>query len=345
MATPSRPARLPLPDLLRGLCAVAVMLHHEAPLYGSPGLFPRAYLAVDFFFMLSGFVLTLAFEPKLNTTLSAPRFMAQRAARLWPILAVGVAIGALARLHAGAPLMALAAPFLASLLFLPWPQGRGGLFRLDGPQWSITYELLGNLAHALVLRRLSDRALLVLVALCAALLIWRAQAWGSIGLGDGTANWPGGLPRLGFAYGLGVWLGRAFARPHPAPRSLWPAALLPLAIITAPFWPLSTATGDLLAVLLLFPPALWCCAHVSMPPRLARLSDALGRLSYPLYAIHGPLLLASAPYLRHHLALRPLALAGIVALAGLITLSPLMRGLPLPRKSRSQNLETPPPSG
>jgi peptidoglycan/LPS O-acetylase OafA/YrhL len=327
----SKPARLPLPDLLRGLAAMAVMLHHEAPLYGSPGLFPRAYLAVDFFFMLSGFVLTLAFEPRLNATLSATRFMAQRAARLWPILAVGVSIAAAARLATGAPFSTLAAPLLASLLFLPWPQGRGGLFRLDGPQWSISYELIGNLAHALLLRRLSDRALLGLVMACAGLLIWRAQAWGSIGLGDQTTNWPGGLPRLGFSYGLGVWLGRAFALPHAAPRMLWPAALLPFAMITAPFWPLSTAAGDLVAVIILFPPALWSAAHVRKGPHAARLSDALGRLSYPLYAIHGPLLIASAPFLRHHLALRPLALLAIVALAALITLTPLMRGLPLPK--------------
>jgi peptidoglycan/LPS O-acetylase OafA/YrhL len=175
---------------------------------------------------------------------------------------------------------------------------------------------------------LSDRALLALVAVCAGLLIWRAQAWGSIGLGDGTANWPGGLPRLGFAYGLGVWLGRAFARPHAAPRMLWPAALLPFAMITAPFWPLSTVAGDLVAVLVLFPPALWCAAHV---PMNARIADALGRLSYPLYAIHGPLLIASAPVLRHHLALRPVAMVGIVAVAALISISPLMRGIPLPR--------------
>jgi peptidoglycan/LPS O-acetylase OafA/YrhL len=61
-------------DALRGLAAVGVVLHHEAPLYHSPGLFPRAYLAVDFFFMLSGFVLTLAFEPKLRAGMGAGDF-------------------------------------------------------------------------------------------------------------------------------------------------------------------------------------------------------------------------------------------------------------------------------
>jgi peptidoglycan/LPS O-acetylase OafA/YrhL len=54
----SAPARLSLLDGLRAIAAVAVMVHHESGIYGTPWPLPRAYLAVDFFFMLSGLVIT-----------------------------------------------------------------------------------------------------------------------------------------------------------------------------------------------------------------------------------------------------------------------------------------------
>jgi len=338
MASPPRPARLPLLDALRGIAAIAVVLHHEPMLYGHEGPFTRAYLAVDFFFMLSGLVLTLAFEPKLRIGLPVPRFLAQRIARLWPIMAVGVLIGASAFWHHYGPAH-LPALLLASLLLLPWPLGRGGLFRLDGPQWSVSYELLANAAHALLLWRLSNRALLGFALACGALLAWQAAQWGSVGMGDATPNWWGGFARVGYGYSLGVWLGRQFAtdRARISPPLAWAiAALLPLTLLTAKWWPLGVVAGDLLAVFLLFPPALWAAAQVPMAGWPARAADALGRLSYPAYAVHGPILIWGALLSRAHpdLAplLRPAALALTFAAAGLLAISPLARGIPLRRQ-------------
>jgi peptidoglycan/LPS O-acetylase OafA/YrhL len=94
----SRPP--PLLDALRGIAAVAVMLHHEPLLYAARGAITRAYLAVDFFYMLSGLVLTLAFEPRFAQT-GARHFMLTRA-RLWPVMAVGVLLGACGNIWATA---------------------------------------------------------------------------------------------------------------------------------------------------------------------------------------------------------------------------------------------------
>lgn len=339
MATPAPPARLPLLDALRGIAAIAVVLHHEPMLYGSEGPFTRAYLAVDFFFMLSGLVLTLAFEPKLRAGLAPPRFLAMRLARLWPVLAVGVVIGAAGFWWHYGPrhLPALA---LASLLLLPWPLGRGGLFRLDGPQWSVSYEVLANIVHALLLWRLSNRALLGFALACGALLAWQASLWGSVGMGDATPNWWGGFARVGYGYGLGIWLGRQWAAGggRIAPWLAWSAAaLLPLTLLTAKWWPLPTVAGDLLAIFVLFPPALWGAAQVALSGWPARAADALGRLSYPVYAVHGPVLIWGAMLGRRHAdwaaTLRPAALLATFALAALLAISPLSRGIPLRRKS------------
>jgi len=343
MATPAPPPRLPLLDALRGIAAIAVVLHHEPALYGETGPFTRAYLAVDFFFMLSGLVLTLAFEPKLrawpNGGLSPDRFLIARLARLWPVLAVGVLIGAAWRWWIGATghLWLLT---LTGLALLPVLRGRGGIYQLDGPQWSVTFEVIANFVHARLLCRLPDRAVLGFALVSGALLAWAAADWGSAGIGDNTLNWWGGFARVGFSYALGIWLGRQLAagRGRIAPWLAWSAAaLLPLTLLTAKWWPIPTLAGDLLAIFVLFPPALWGAAQVALSGWPARAADALGRLSYPVYAVHGPVLIWGAAIARRHPdwagVLRPATLAAAFALAALLAISPLARGIPLRRKS------------
>lgn len=339
-AAPS--GRLPLLDALRGVAALGVVLHHEAPLYGTPGLFPRAYLAVDFFFMLSGFVLTLAFEPKLRAQtearLNAADFMIRRVARLWPVLAVGVLIGAGWRLSIGftGQLWLLT---LSGLALWPIVRGAGGIFQLNGPQWSLAYEVLANAVHALVLVRLKNRLLLVFVLACAGLLAWCAYAWGSVGLGDTGRNWWGGFARVGFGYGLGVWMGRQFAagRAPVSPAAAWAGGLLlPLTLFSLPWWPLGVVAGDLMAAFTVFPVALWCAAHVALRGGALKIADGLGRLSYPAYAIHGPVLIWGASLAHGHGAqaalIRPLTVGAVLALAGLLAISPLAHGIPVRRK-------------
>jgi peptidoglycan/LPS O-acetylase OafA/YrhL len=78
-------------DGLRGIAAIAVVIYH-LPI--EPKLVPHGYLAVDFFLMLSGFVLALAYSDKLHSGMSFRSFFLKRAIRLYPIAIVGTAIGA-----------------------------------------------------------------------------------------------------------------------------------------------------------------------------------------------------------------------------------------------------------
>ncbi|KAH2558053.1 hypothetical protein KXV42_008944, partial [Aspergillus fumigatus] len=96
-------SRLHLLDALRGIAAIGVVLHHEAPLYGAPGLFPRAYLAVDFFFALSGFVIAHAYDRRMAEGLGFGGFMLRRFVRLHPIVPLATLIGALAWVFAPFP--------------------------------------------------------------------------------------------------------------------------------------------------------------------------------------------------------------------------------------------------
>ena len=340
--SPKAVTRLPLLDALRGIAAIAVVFHHEPGLYGSHGLFPRAYLAVDFFFMLSGFVLTLAFEPKFRDGLTADRFLIQRFARLWPVLAVGIVIAGAGQWWAHGGMRPLVLTALGLLLISDF-RGRWGIYPLDGPQWSVTFEIIANALHVSVLWRMSDRAVLGFALVCGVLLAALGWHFGTLGIGDIVPNWWSGFARVGFSYALGVWLGRQFAAGRgriALGRWGWIAGLpVPLVLLTAGWWPLASPMADMIAVFVIFPPALWVAAQGTMSGIAARAADALGRLSYPVYAIHVPVLVVGARIAHSHPAqldaIRGATLIATFALAGALAISPLARGIPVRfRKAR-----------
>ena len=330
-ASIAKPPRLPLLDGLRGIAAIAVVFHHEPGIYGSHGLFPRAYLAVDFFFMLSGFVLTLAYERRLQSGLTSLAFMRLRIARLWPVLAVGIIIAGLGKWGIARSWLPLT-DMCMGLLLIPVLSGNNRLYQLNGPQWSISFELIANAAHALVLRRLSNGALLILALGFGFLLAFQGWHWGSLASGDVVHNWWGGFARVGFSYCVGIWLGRRFCG-YPAPPIAWGFAALPLPFIllTAPLWPFSRFAGDCLAVFVVMPPALWIAAHARVPVWARPALGWLGQISYPIYALHAPVLVLAGRYI-HPLPLgaqmpaRAGALALTFALAYLLAISPLAKG-------------------
>jgi peptidoglycan/LPS O-acetylase OafA/YrhL len=289
--------RLPLLDALRGIAALAVMLHHESGLYGTHWPLPRAYLAVDFFFMLSGLVLTPVMEPRLRAGLGAERFVVQRLRRLWPVLAVGVSVGGLHALLLGRADAALL--LLGGLMLVPMLKGAGGIYRLDGPQWSVSFELIANYAHARLLARLSDRQVLGVTLAMGATLAGLIGHVGSVAMGDVVANWWGGFARVGFNYALGVWMGRRLAASAPMRGGLLALLPVPLVLGLMPLVPLPVAWGDGLAVFLLLPGALWWAAHATCPAPAERAARWLGELSYPLYALHVPLLVIGAGLIHH----------------------------------------------
>ena len=82
-------------DGLRGVAAVLVLCYHTHVFPGSAAIAPHGYLAVDFFFMLSGFVIASAYQEKLKAVFTVPDFVMQRVIRLYPVALVGILLGAL----------------------------------------------------------------------------------------------------------------------------------------------------------------------------------------------------------------------------------------------------------
>jgi peptidoglycan/LPS O-acetylase OafA/YrhL len=292
-----RRSRLILLDGLRGIAAILVVLYHCNTIRQDKIIFFDAgFLAVDFYFILSGFVLTLAFEQRFGRGLGTVGFMKLRVIRLWPALTVGVLLGAVAiTLDTPSPL--IVPLILLSLLMVPFLTPGGLLFSVNCVQWSLAFELIANLTHVLVLRRLSQRTLIAICAACGTAMVVAIDAFGTVGMGAELDTVLYGFPRVGFSYTLGILLARRW---HGEPASVTPGWVFVLAgpvalivgasLLPAPLRPVGEGIAMLVAMPLLFHAASRAKAPSFAEPWL----HWLGSLSYPLYAVHYPLLWIAA---------------------------------------------------
>ncbi|MGC6327846.1 acyltransferase family protein [Rhizorhabdus sp. FW153] len=282
--------RLQTIDALRGVAALFVLLGHAATFFDLQH-FPRFWLAVDLFFLISGYVLAAVYEPRFREGLTATAFLKARLLRLYPLYLVGLVVGiisaiaalALKRgdLSAGQFVVAV----LSGLLMLPSPTWAGddSLFPLNFPAWSLFFELVANLALALLWRRLTTPMLLLIVATSAAGML----AYGDPGAGESWSSILGGIPRVGFSFFLGVLIQR-YRRPSRSPGwSPWFAVAGLATVLWLRNLP-GGALADFATVVLVFPAILWLVAE--REPKLSDMAQALGAMSYPLYVIHAPLI-------------------------------------------------------
>ncbi|MEJ0026481.1 MAG: acyltransferase [Rhizomicrobium sp.] len=313
-------------DGLRGVAALAVVLYHlPGPLHA---LAPRGYLAVDLFFLLSGFVLAGAYEARLRAGLVPGAFLLIRLKRLWPVYAVGVVLGVFvfSLVRALCPEAGFAFPhetmaqaILTSLLFLPQFAAYGGpAFPFNAASWSLSVELFGNLAYAALARTLRAPLLAALICVGLAGVALVALKTGTLDVGVSPSNLAGGYIRFLFSFPAGIALWRLEAAGRlPTMRSpLW------LAFAAAAFAFCGGGGGaarDIVTVVFLFPAILVAARGNPRSARLARAFAWAGAVSYPLYVLHPPLVVAlSALASPSALPLASLAvLCGTIAAAAL----------------------------
>jgi peptidoglycan/LPS O-acetylase OafA/YrhL len=274
-------------DGLRGIAAIAVFLHHFGDLSGlGRPYFRQGPLAVDFFFVLSGFVIAQAYEGRLKTDLTWFGYMRLRLARLYPAIFAGAVIGLVVAACSGEkiyPLLALQFLLLPALQGLPFP--------LNPPQWSLFWELVMNGAHALVFRRWPVQPLILLVIIAAGSLLYRWDA----------NNFWGGLPRVVYSFLAGLLIYRANTAGLKAPRAPYWLVVVALAgcLVTVfnrfGFFQLR----ELVIVLVVTPALVALAVQSQVPNRFIGLATWLGAVSYPLYAVHYPLLMGFRLLLDH----------------------------------------------
>ena len=314
-------------DGLRGVAALAVLWYHvnegfafaEATNGAGDGIirsFNHGYLAVDFFFILSGFVIAYAYDDRWNQGLTMGNFIKRRLIRLHPMLIAGAIIGAITFLVQGSVTWSGESVSLAQVLlclgltflFIPSVpggsyevRGNGELFPLNGPYWSLFFEYIGNLLYGLLLRRLSTKVLAVFVALLGITFFWFATCniseYGSIGVGWtlDTVNFCGGLLRMLFPFTLGMLLSRTF-KPRPVRGAFWLCSILLVALFAVPYiemmQPLCmNGVFEMTCIMLIFPTIVLLAAScTSVGAGTNRIATFLGELSYPLYTVHYPLM-------------------------------------------------------
>ncbi|MFV0624293.1 acyltransferase family protein [Sphingomonas sp. ac-8] len=303
-------------DGLRGVAALMVVVFHifEAYSGGDPTqqIINHGYLAVDFFFLLSGFVIAYAYDDRWGR-MGQWDFYKRRLIRLQPMVALGSVIGAaLFYFQAGqlfpgiadTPAWQVLLVMLLGCTLLPLPKafdirGWDEIHPLNGPAWSLFYEYLANIGYALVFRRLSKPALAVLVVLAAALLLEVALLGERRDLIGGWALDLDGLhigfARLLYPFLAGMLLMRLGMRIRSRHAFAWCALLLVEALSLPRFgdtphhW--SNGLYDALCVLLLFPLIVAIGAGEKQVDGVSvRIARFFGDLSFPLYITHYPLI-------------------------------------------------------
>ena len=309
-------------DGLRGVCALTVMLYHSELLFNEGMIFSHGYLAVDMFFILSGFVISASYDARLDAGLTAWGFLTARIRRLAPVFWVGTALcigAALIRSHydpAMPPQNVLVLGIMA-LMLLPYLGSGAFAYPANPVAWSLIWELAVNLLYAKWLRRVATLPLLALIAVLLALATMEAFAnprdW-SFGM-TGTDIWLAGVRALP-EFLMGVILYRGYCSGWmsrlPVVTPLLPLVVwLALAGLPQGLLPLF----DLGIVVLACP--LLIATLVRAEARVPTWFAPLGAMSYPLYASHLAIigLARHTPLLGLDRGPRPLLAIGMMLLA------------------------------
>lgn len=314
-------AHYDLLDGLRGVAALMVIWYHvfEGFAFASNSAIEtlnHGYLAVDFFFILSGFVIGYAYDDRWGKSLTMKDFFKRRLIRLHPMVIMGAVLGAITFCIQGSvqwdgthvAISMIMLSLLCTIFFIPaMPgvgyevRGNGEMFPLNGPCWSLFFEYIGNILYALFIRRLSNKALTVFVVLLgvalAAFAVFNVSTYGNIGVGwtlDGV-NFLGGSLRMLFPFSLGMLMSCNF-KPMKVKGAFWICAIALIALFSVPYLeglePLCmNGVYEAFCVIVAFPIILWIGASgTTTDKQSTKICKFLGDISYPVYVIHYPLM-------------------------------------------------------
>lgn len=301
-------------DGLRGVAAIMVLLFHLFEPYNlinkTPPFIGHGYLAVDFFFVLSGFVIGYAYDDRWGD-LSVRDFFKRRIVRLHPMVVAGMILGACLFYFGASPEFSLIADtpvwkmvfyLLLGILLIPTPpsadiRGWQETYTLDAPCWSLFFEYIANILYALFIRKFSKTTLAVLVATGACATIFVTLTNGSVSGGwvlDGK-HLGIGFTRLIFPFFAGLLLYR-IGKPSPGGQRFWGCSLLLIAVLVVPSIGGLTHTWknglyEATIVLFIFPTLVYWGAKSTVQSKFAaRLCKFLGDISYPVYLVNYPIM-------------------------------------------------------
>ena len=301
---------------LRGVAALMVIWYHIFEAFATSPAdqhFNHGYLAVDFFFVLSGFVIGYAYDDRWHR-MSSKDFFKRRLIRLHPMVVMGAVIGLITFLIQGSvqwdgtkiSISLAMFALLLTMFFIPAVpgtgmevRGNGEMFPLNGPSWSLFFEYIANIFYALFIRRMSTKALRVMVVLTGTGLAYYAignlSGYGNLGVGWSLLdnNFLGGMLRVMFSFSAGMLLSRNF-KPIKVRGAFWIASAIIVILLSVSYigtveksW--MNGIYDSILVILIFPFLVYFGASGKVTDNKTRLlCKTLGDISYPLYMIHYP---------------------------------------------------------
>ncbi len=282
-------------DGLRGIAALAVVGLHGNQFLKFTSFHPSTYLAVDFFFILSGFVIAYAYDERIRAGLRLGSFLRVRLIRLYPMLFFGALLGGLTMvshhlLSDTDQLGGAVTLMLAGLLLLPAGLAFGfEAYPVNNPIWSLFFEIVANVLYPCLIRLAKITwALLIFSALALTYLVWSYQSVELLGFDDGRLFLAGfARVMVPFLSGAAIFHSRIFER-FPAIPFVAVAGGLVAVLLT---WTPLPWLFDLAAIFLLLPVIVCLGARTPMTsPGLWKFCDISGRISYPLYLVHQPVI-------------------------------------------------------
>lgn len=297
-------------DGLRGVASLVVVAFHLLEAHAASHadqIINHGYLAVDFFFVLSGFVIGYAYDDRWGR-MTYRDFFKRRLIRLHPMVVMGMLIGAAAfyfgaggpyEMIAGVPVGRMLLILLLGCLMIPVPpsmdiRGWSETYPLDGPAWSLFFEYIANICYAFVLRRLS-KLMLGVLAVVAAYFTVRL----TVTQGDMIGGWAldgeqlgVGFTRLAYPFIAGLLLSR-IGKLIRLRGAFWLCSLCIVAALAVPhlgeerLW--LNGLYDAACIIVLFPLIVAAGAGGKVTDRVSKkVCNFLGDISYPLYITHYP---------------------------------------------------------
>ena len=306
----------PILDGLRGVASIVVIMFHVLETFTGGNKFIQiinhGYLAVDFFFLLSGFVVAYAYDDRWGK-MTQWDFYKRRLVRLQPMVIMGSIIGAALFYFqispafpniAGTPFWEVLVIMVIGATLIPVPismdiRGWQEMHPLNGPAWSLFFEYIANILYAVLVRRFSKVVLSVFVTLAALMLI---QYLVTSKNGDLIGGWSLnseqlyiGFTRVLFPFFGGVLLCRIGKRIR-IKNAFWWSSLLIIIMLSIPrigdehhVW--MNGIYESVCLIIVFPLIVSIGAGgVLHNMRSEKICNFLGEISYPLYITHYPLI-------------------------------------------------------
>lgn len=303
----------PILDGLRGVAALTVVAFHIFESHAASRfeqIINHGYLAVDFFFVLSGFVVGYAYDDRWSK-MTIGGFFKTRLIRLQPMVIMGMIIGAVCFYFQDYPLYPLISEtpvwkmllvMVIGFLMIPVPQsldnrGWSEMYPLNGPGWSLFFEYIANILYALLIKNFSNKVLSVFVFLSACFLIHLAVTNGDVigGWSLDPAQLHIGFARVLFPFFGGLLLFRMAKLTH-IKNAFWICSLLIVIVLSIPrigsneqVW--MNGIYESLIIIIMFPLIVYIGASGEIKDKYTNhVCKFLGDISYPIYITHYPLI-------------------------------------------------------